>query len=53
MQAYETEVYSPQRTAEFMLNNVVDAAEYDDAVAAVRAKGIDPDSVQHQPRPVA
>lgn len=53
VQAYETEVYSPQRTAEFMLNNAVDAAEYDDAVAAVRAMGIDPDSVPHQPRPVA
>jgi len=53
VQAYETEVYSPQRTAEFMLNNAVDAAEYDDAVAAVRAMGIDPDSVQHQQRPVA
>jgi len=53
VRAFETEVYSPQRTAEFMLNNAVDAVEYDDAVAEVRALGIDPDSVPHQPRPVA
>ena len=53
VRAFETEIYSPQRTAEFMLNNAVDAVEYDDAVAEVRAMGIDPDSVPHQPRPVA
>ena len=51
--AYETEVYTPQRTAEFFLNNAVDAAEYDEAVAQVRAMGLDPDSIPHQPRPVA
>ena len=53
VRAYETEVYTPRRTAEFMLNNAVDAAEYDDAVAEVRAMGLDPDSIPHQPRPVA
>ena len=49
--AYDVEVYTPERTAEFMLNNAVDAAEYDEAVSQVRAMGLDPDSLPHQPRP--
>jgi AbrB family looped-hinge helix DNA binding protein len=53
VRAYETEVYTPERTAEFMLNNAIDAAEYDEAVSAVRAMGLDPDSIPHQPRPAA
>jgi len=48
---YETEVYTPERTAEFMLNNAVTAAEYDDAMAEARALGIDPDTLVSQPRP--
>ncbi len=52
VRAYETEVYTPRRTAEFMLNNAVDAAEYDAAVGAVLAMGLDPESIPHQPRPV-
>lgn len=51
--AYETEVYTPQRMAEFMLNNAVTAAEYDDALAEARARGVDPDAFPHQPRPEA
>ena len=50
-QAYETEVYTDERTAEFLLNNAVDAEEYDEARSRVRAMGIDPDSLPHQPRP--
>jgi len=51
VRAYETEVYTAERTAEFLLNNAVDAAEYDEALARVREMGIDPDSVPHQSRP--
>jgi AbrB family looped-hinge helix DNA binding protein len=51
VQAYETEVYTPRRIAEFLLNNAVDGADYDAALARVREMGIDPDAVPHQPRP--
>ncbi|KAF0208248.1 MAG: plasmid maintenance system antidote [Actinobacteria bacterium] len=49
--APEPEVYTPEETAEFMLNNAVTAAEYDDALAEIRALGIDPDTLVCQPRP--
>jgi AbrB family looped-hinge helix DNA binding protein len=48
---YEVETYTPERTAEFMLNNAVTAAEYDDAITEVRGMGLDPASIPHQPRP--
>jgi AbrB family looped-hinge helix DNA binding protein len=51
VQAYETELYTPQRIAEFLLNNAVDGADFDAAMTRVREMGIDPDSVPHQPRP--
>lgn len=51
--AYEVEVYTPERSAEFLLNNAVTAAEYDAALAEVRAMGLDPDTILHQPRPGA
>ncbi|MHB1018095.1 MAG: AbrB/MazE/SpoVT family DNA-binding domain-containing protein [Coriobacteriia bacterium] len=51
VRAYEVEVYTPERQAEFLLNNAVTPAEYDDALAEVRALGIDPATVPHQPRP--
>jgi AbrB family looped-hinge helix DNA binding protein len=53
MRSYELEVYTPQRSAEFMLNNAADAAEFDAAIAEVRAMGLDPDAIPHQPRPAA
>jgi AbrB family looped-hinge helix DNA binding protein len=49
--AYEVEEYTPERVAEFLLNNAVDAAEYDAALEEIRAMGVDPASVPHQPRP--
>ncbi|MDO8949523.1 MAG: helix-turn-helix domain-containing protein [Actinomycetota bacterium] len=49
--APEPEVYTPEETAEFMLNNAVTAAEYDEVLAEIRAKGIDPNTLVHQPRP--
>lgn len=42
-----TEEYTPQRKAEFLLNNAVDGADYASAVLAVRALGLDPDQIQH------
>jgi AbrB family looped-hinge helix DNA binding protein len=51
VRAYEVEVYTPERQAEFLLNNAITGAEYDDALAEVRALGIDPDAVPHQRRP--
>ncbi|MDZ4063316.1 MAG: hypothetical protein U1E22_01500, partial [Coriobacteriia bacterium] len=53
VRAYEVELYTPERTAEFMLNNAVTAQEYHNAVREARAMGIDPDSVPHQSRPRA
>jgi AbrB family looped-hinge helix DNA binding protein len=51
VRAFEVEVYTPERTAEFMLNNAVTSEEYDAAVRDVRAMGIDPGSIPHQDRP--
>ncbi|MDO8881213.1 MAG: AbrB/MazE/SpoVT family DNA-binding domain-containing protein [Coriobacteriia bacterium] len=51
VRAYEVEVYTPERQAEFLLNNAVTGAEFDEALAEVRALGIDPDTVPHQKRP--
>lgn len=51
VRAYEVELYTPERSAEFVLNNAVTAAEYDSAVDEVRAMGLDPDAIPHQPRP--
>lgn len=53
VRAFELEVYTPERRAEFMLNNAADAAEYDEALAEVRAMGLDPDSLPHQVRPAS
>lgn len=51
VRAYEVEVYTPERQAEFLLNNAVTAAEYDEALAEARALGVDPATVPHQARP--
>jgi AbrB family looped-hinge helix DNA binding protein len=51
VRAYEVEVYTPERQAEFLLNNAVTGAEFDEALAEVRALGVDPATVPHQPRP--
>jgi AbrB family looped-hinge helix DNA binding protein len=53
MRAYELEVYTPERRAEFMINNAVDAKEWDEAIADARAIGVDPDSISHQDRPAS
>lgn len=43
----EPEIYSPERIAEFTLNNVFDAADYARARAEVREMGLDPDVIPH------
>ena len=42
------EIYTPERKAEFLLSNAVDAKDYRDAQAAVRRMGIDPAKVRHK-----
>jgi len=41
------ERYTPERRAEFLLSNAVDAADYADAVAEVRRMGVDPAAIDH------
>lgn len=41
------EVYTPERRAEFLLNNAVSAADYRRARADVRRMGLDPDGIDH------
>ena len=43
------EPYTPERIAEFLLNNAVDAADYAADVAEVRKLGIDPSTIRHEP----
>jgi AbrB family looped-hinge helix DNA binding protein len=43
------EIYPPERRAEFLLNNAVDADDYRLAVAEVRQMGYDPDEIAHRP----
>ncbi len=47
------EVYTPERKAEFLLNNAVDAADYTAAVAEVRKMGLDPEQIPHDKPPGA
>ncbi|HET8524696.1 MAG TPA: AbrB/MazE/SpoVT family DNA-binding domain-containing protein [Thermomicrobiales bacterium] len=47
----EPEVYSPERIAEFLLNNAITAEDYENAVKEVRRLGIDPASIPHDPPP--
>ncbi|MEX2527729.1 MAG: AbrB/MazE/SpoVT family DNA-binding domain-containing protein [Gemmatimonadota bacterium] len=42
------ELYVPERKAEFLLTNSVDAQDYARAVAEVRALGLDPEAIPHQ-----
>ena len=42
------EVYSLLRRAEFLLNNAVDAKDYQRAVAEVRKWGFGPEQIPHQ-----
>jgi AbrB family looped-hinge helix DNA binding protein len=43
--ALPVEVYTPERIAEFLLNNAVDAEDYESAREEVRKLGLDPDTI--------
>jgi hypothetical protein len=41
------EIYTPERRAEFLLSNAVDAEDYARAVEEVRKLGLDPATILH------
>ena len=45
MMPYER--YTPERIAEFLLSNSVDAADYANSVEEVRRMGLDPEKIDH------
>ena len=45
--AVPLEVYAPERKAQFLLSNAVDAKDYRAARRAVRRMGLDPDGIPH------
>jgi AbrB family looped-hinge helix DNA binding protein len=47
--AMAVEIYTPERKAEFLLENAVDLKDYARARAAVRKLGLDPDEIPHKP----
>ncbi|MCU0305472.1 MAG: AbrB/MazE/SpoVT family DNA-binding domain-containing protein [Thermoanaerobaculales bacterium] len=47
--ALPVEIYTPERRAEFLLNNAIDADDYRSAVAEVRKLGLDPGAIPHDP----
>ena len=48
--ALPVEIYTPERKAEFLLSNAVDAADYRAAVAEVKKMGLKPASIPHHKR---
>jgi AbrB family looped-hinge helix DNA binding protein len=48
----EPEVYTPQRIAEFLLNNAINTEDYQGAVEEVWKLGIDPATIEHD-RPMS
>ncbi len=46
--AMPVEIYSPTRRAEFLLENTVDAKDYERARRLVRELGLDPDAIAHE-----
>jgi AbrB family looped-hinge helix DNA binding protein len=43
----EVEIYTPERLAEFFLNNAMDEEDYLEARREVQAMGLNPDSIDH------
>jgi len=41
------EIYTPERKAEFLLNNAISADDYRRARTAVKRMDLDPDSIKH------
>ena len=46
--ALPVEIYTPERKAEFILNNAVTARDYTWAVKEVRKMGLDPKRIPHE-----
>ena len=46
--AVPIEIYSPERKAEFLLSNAVNASDYREAREEIRRLGLDPDKVRHR-----
>ncbi len=46
--AVPVEIYSPERQAEFLLNNVTDLTDYAWAKEEVRKLGLDPNKIPHE-----
>ena len=46
--ATAVEMYNDARTAEFLLSNAADTADYEAARAEVQAMGLDPDAIVHR-----
>ena len=45
--AMPVETYTPERRAEFLLSNAIDAADYAQARAEVLSMGLNPDEIPH------
>jgi AbrB family looped-hinge helix DNA binding protein len=45
------EVYTPERKAQFLLSNTIDAIDYAGAVAEVRRMGLEPEKIPHYKPP--
>lgn len=45
--AFPVEIYSPERRAEFLLSNAVDAEDYARARKEVQKLGLNPDTISH------
>lgn len=45
--AVPVEIYTPERKAEFLLNNAVSQRDYDSACEAIREMGLDPANISH------
>jgi AbrB family looped-hinge helix DNA binding protein len=46
--ALPVETYTPERKAEFLLSNAVDANDYEQARNQVEASGLNPDKIPHK-----
>jgi len=44
---FPVEIYSPERKAEFLLNNTTTLKEYAEAAKKVREMGLDPETIPH------
>jgi AbrB family looped-hinge helix DNA binding protein len=49
--ALPVEIYSPERKAEFLLSNAMDAKDYRKAVEEVERMGLDPRQIVHEKPP--